>query len=163
MTKQKKLLMWLVILTGMFQMPTIAISAAVHTMSEVIFHVELVKVQSSLSLTGIVSPIVSFITAFLIRKDIATKRGVVIFGLGALGVTGVISAIAFQFEYFWCVAALSVAIGIATGCYVSTAISLVIDGFSVDERRKINGLHSVFVGIGGILISTIGGILVNYV
>ena len=163
MTRQKKMLMWLVILTGMFQMPTIAISAAVHTMSEVIFHVELVKVQSSLSLTGIISPIVSFITAFLIRKDIATKRGVVIFGLGALGVTGVIAAIAFQFEYFWCVAALSVAIGISTGCYVSTAISLVIDGFSVDERRKINGLHSVFVGIGGIMISTIGGILVNYV
>ena len=53
MTRQKKMLMWLVILTGMFQMPTIAISAAVHTMSEVIFHVELVKVQSSLSLTAV--------------------------------------------------------------------------------------------------------------
>ncbi|MBQ8831854.1 MAG: MFS transporter [Oscillospiraceae bacterium] len=163
MSKQKKMLMWLVILTGMFQMPSIAISAAVHTMSEVIFHVDLVKVQSSLSVTGIVSPIVSFISAFLIRKDIATKRGVVIFGLGALGVTGIISAFMFQHTFFWSIAALSVAIGIATGCYVSTAISLVIDGFSVDERRKINGLHSVFVGIGGILISTVGGLLVNYV
>lgn len=163
MTKQKKMLMWLVVLTGMFQMPSIAISAAVHTMSEVIFHVELVKVQSSLSLTGMISPIVSIISAFLIRKDIATKRGVVIFGLGALGVTGILAAFMFQQEMFWSVAALSVAIGISTGCYVSTAISLVIDGFSVDERRKINGMHSVFVGIGGILISTIGGLLVNYV
>ena len=163
MSKQKKMLMWLVILTGMFQMPSIAISAAVHTMSEVIFHVDLVKVQSSLSATGIVSPIVSFISAFLIRRDIVTKRGVVIFGLGALGVTGIIAAFLFQYEKFWTVAALSVAIGISTGCYVSTAISLVIDGFSVEDRRKINGLHSVFVGIGGILISTAGGLLVNYV
>ena len=155
--------MWLVILTGMFQMPSIAISAAVHTMSDVVFNVELVKVQSSLSMTGIISPIVSFISAFLIRKDIVTKRGVVIFGLGALGATGVISAILFQNAEFWNVAALSVAIGISTGCYVSTAISLVIDGYTVDERRKINGLHSVFVGVGGILISTVGGLLVNYV
>lgn len=161
MSKQKKLLMWLVILTGMLQMPSIAISAAVQTMAEVVFKVDLVKIQTSMSVTGIVSPIVSLISAFLIRKDIATKRGVVIFGLGVLGVTGVLSI--FIHRYFWSIAALAVALGISTGCYVSTAISLVIDGFSLEERRKINGLHSVFVGLGGILISLIGGLLVNLV
>ncbi len=158
MTKKKAFLMWVVALTGMLQMPSMGASAAVRTMVEV-FGKELVEVQTSMASSGIVLPIVSIIIAILIRKEIVSKRTVVIFGLGLLSFTGFLSI--FIHQWFWSIRLMAILQGIASGCYVSTAISLVIDDYTVDERRKINGMHSVFVGLGGILLCLIGGLLVN--
>lgn len=160
MSREKKLLMWFVALTGMFQMPTAAVSAAVNTIvTEVFPAYTLAQVQTSMSCTGIVSPIVSILMAWLIRQNVLTRRTVVIFGLGLLGMGGIL--IFFIKKWFWCLLALAILVGTASGCYVSTAISLIFGRFDVEERRKTTGMHSVFVGLGGVIFSAIGGVLVN--
>ena len=161
MSKEKKLVMWTVFVVSMMQMINMAIMPAVNQMKTVAFpDMSLSSIQTMLSLTGIVMPCVSLLSAMLIRHGVVTKKQVVVFGLFALGATGMLSLV--LHSSFWNLAILSATSGIASGCYLSTVISIMMDRFTKGERQNISGYQSVFVNIGAVLCGFFGGILASW-
>jgi MFS family permease len=49
--------------------------------------------------------------------------------------------------------------GTASGCYLSTIISVIMDQFEMGERQRIMGHQSIFVSVGAILCGFFGGLL----
>ena len=161
MSKQKKLVMWTVFLVSMVQMVNMAIMPAVNQIATVAFpELSLSSIQTVLSLTGIIMPCVSLLSALLIRHGYVTKKAVVVFGLFALGLTGVLSLL--LHTRFWHIALLSTTSGIASGCYLSTVISIMMDRFVMAERQNISGYQSVFVNTGAVLCGFFGGLLASW-
>ncbi|NLA85910.1 MAG: MFS transporter, partial [Clostridiales bacterium] len=110
-----------------------------------------------MALTGLVSPVISLLSAELIRRGILTKKSVVLTGLFTLSATGLL-ALVLHYE-LWHLGLLSVLTGIASGCYLSTILSIMVDRFTPQERQTVTGIQSVFVNTGGFLISVLGGLL----
>lgn len=158
MTKQKKRLMWTVWIVSLVQMISAATAPAMNVIKTSVFsQYPLSTIQAVLSLAGLVSPFVALFTAELIRRGLVTKKSVVLTGLFMLGATGLVSL--FLHTQLWHLGLLSVLTGVASGCYLSTVLSLMMDKFSSNERQTVTGLQSVFVNVGGFLISLIGGVL----
>ena len=142
-SKQKRSLALTLILIALIQMPTSAILPAVNKIyTEVFTDHTLSSIQTSMLLTGIMSPIAALLMAFLIRKGAVSKRAVIVFGLFLLGAVGVLAILLNR--NFWCLALLSALMGCAAGCYVSTATSVLVDCFEGDECRRIAGIQAIF-------------------
>ena len=158
--KQKRSLALTLILIALIQMPTSAILPAVNKIyTEVFTDHTLSSIQTSMLLTGIMSPISALLMAFLIRRGVISKRAVVVFGLFLLGFVGVLAILLNR--HFWCLALLSALMGCAAGCYVSTATSVLVDCFEGDECRRIAGIQAIFLGLGGAALSVSCGFLAN--
>ncbi len=160
MSKQKKLVMWTVFMVSMVQMVNMAIMPAVNQMTIAFPELSLSSIQTMLSLTGIVMPCASLLSALLIRHGFVTKKQVVVFGLFMLGFTGILVQV--LHAKFWHLAVLSTTSGIASGCYLSTVISIMMDRFDRTERQKLSGYQSVFVNTGAVLCGFFGGILASW-
>jgi MFS family permease len=161
LSKQKKLLMWTVWVVSLIQMLNTALSPAMNLMKTVVFsQYPLSTIQTVMSLSGLVSPFVALLSADLIRRGFVTKRSVVLTGLFTLGLTGLLSLILNR--ELWQVGILTVLAGISSGCYMSTVLSIIMDRFTPDERQMVTGVQSVFVNIGGFLISLLGGLLASW-
>ncbi len=159
-SKQKRSLALTLILIALIQMPTSAILPAVNKIyTEVFTDHTLSSIQTSMLLTGIMSPIAALLMAFLIRKGAVSKRAVIVFGLFLLGAVGVLAILLNR--NFWCLALLSALMGCAAGCYVSTATSVLVDCFEGDECRRIAGIQAIFLGLGGAALSISCGALAN--
>ncbi len=158
MSKEKKLVMWTVFMVSLLQMINMAIMPAVNRIATDAFpQFTLSSIQTVLSLTGIVMPCTSLLSALLLRPGLVTKKAVVIFGLFMLGFAGILSQL--LHSQFWHLAVLSTTSGIASGCYLSTVISIMMDRFDRTERQKISGYQSVFVNLGAVLCGFFGGLL----
>ena len=82
MSKEKKLVMWTVFMVSLLQMINMAIMPAVNRIATDAFpQFTLSSIQTVLSLTGIVMPCTSLLSALLLRHGLVTKKAVVIFGL----------------------------------------------------------------------------------
>jgi MFS family permease len=150
--------MWTVWVVSLIQMISASIAPAMNIIKTSVFsEVPLSTIQTVMMLTGLVSPMVSLLSAELIRRGAVTKKSVVLFGLFALGATGFLSL--GLHTRLWHLGLLSVLTGVASGCYLSTVLSIMVDRFSADERQVVTGVQSVFVNAGGFLISLLGGIL----
>ena len=159
-SKQKRSLALTLILIALIQMPTSAILPAVNKIyTDVFSDHTLSSIQTSMLLTGIMSPVSSLLMAFLIRRGVIGKRAVVSFGLFLLGAVGVLAMLLNR--HFWCLALLSALMGCAAGCYVSTATSVLVDCFEGDECRRIAGIQAIFLGIGGAALSVSCGALAD--
>ena len=159
-SKQKRSLALTLILIAFIQMPTSAILPAVNKIyTEVFTDHTLSSIQTSMLLTGIMSPISALLMAFLIRKGAISKRAVIVFGLFLLGAVGILAILLNR--HFWCLALLSALMGCAAGCYVSTSTSVLVDCFEGDECRRIAGIQAIFLGIGGAALSVSCGALAN--
>ncbi len=161
MTREKKRIMWTVLIVSLVQMIGSATAPAMNIIKTTVFaQYPLSKIQTVMALTGLISPVVSLISAELIRRGLVTKKSVVLTGLFTLGATGLLSIV--LHTQLWHLGLLSVLTGIASGCYLSTVLSIMLDKFTPGERQNVTGLQSVFVCFGGFLISIAGGVLAGW-
>lgn len=158
MTRQKKLLMWTVWAVSLLQMIGTAMAPAMNIIKTSVFaQYPLSQIQTVMAMTGLVSPAISLLSAELIRRGILTKKSVVLTGLFTLSATGFLALV--LHTQLWHIGLLSVLTGIASGCYLSTILSIMVDRFTSQERQIVTGIQSVFVNAGGFLISVLGGFL----
>ncbi len=81
MSKQKKLVMWTAFMASLMHMIGMAITPAINRIATTAFPQHpLASIQTALSLSGIVMPCVSLLTAILIRRGFLTKKDVVVIG-----------------------------------------------------------------------------------
>ncbi len=158
-SKNNAALKWTILIIALTQMPGLALSPATEQIRS-FFNRNLAEVQTAMSMTNFVSVVVSIIIAFLVNRSLITKKLSVVFGQFFLGFSAVI-ALLFHSQ-FWSVSLLSVTIGIATGCFVTSTFGLLFDNFERDERQKLAGYQTSFINIGGILMSLIGGLLASF-
>lgn len=153
--------MWTVWIVSLVQMINAALAPALNIIKTTVFtQYPLSTIQTVMMLAGLVSPFVALLSAELIRRGLVTKKSVVLTGLFTLGGTGLLSLI--LHTQLWHLGLLSVLTGVASGCYLSTLLSVMMDKFAPDERQVVTGLQSVFVNAGGFLITLIGGILASW-
>lgn len=156
--KNKKLLMWTILIIALVQMPGLALTPAINQIQTHAFPDKtLVQVQTALAWTNLVSPLMSIVAMFFINRGIFTKKGVVVAGLLILALTGLL-AIFLHTEY-WHVILLSVVLGIATGCFMTNAFGLLFDNFSDKERQTIAGYQTSCINLGGISMGLLGGVM----
>lgn len=153
--------MWSILMIALFQMPSVGITPAINKMyTEIFTDKPLATVQTVVSITGIMGPIVSLSWAFLIRRDFATKRFSVLFGVTSLSLAGLL-AICIH-NRLWHIAILSVLLGFGAASYVPNTTSILVDNFEGEIRRKITGRQTIFASLGGIFFCIIGGYIVNF-
>ena len=158
MTKQKKFLMWALLLVAAVQMPALALSPGINQIATTVFPDQsLATIQTTMQLPNLISPFLTIFFAFLIGKGKASKRFFIIAGLFVVGFTGALALV--WHTYFWQFAALSIILGIGLSGYISNATSLIIDNFTDDERQYISGYQTSFINGGGIIMSLCGGAL----
>ena len=159
MTKEKKLLMWSVLLIAMVQMPNLALSPSINVIYDTVFgrKWELGTIQTVMQLPNLISPFVTITTAYLIGKGWLSKKGIIVTGLFLVAATGLLSL--FCNTQFWHLILLSICLGLGLSGYLSTATSLIVDHFSTEERQAISGFQTSFINGGGVLMSLCGGLL----
>ena len=87
-TKQKKFLMWSLLLIAMVQMPSLALTPGINQIKTTVFADQsLSAIQTAMQLPNLISPIVTVTLAFLIGKGLLTKRTACIAGLFIVGFT----------------------------------------------------------------------------
>jgi MFS family permease len=129
---------------AMFQYPNIATSPAVHKIqSEVFTSVSLSTIQTVMAVSSITAPISSLLTSFLIRRGYMTKRFASIGGMAILGLVGVLTVI--YHRSLWFLGVLSGLMGWSGGMYVTSSLSILIDSFEGDQRRRVTGLQALAV------------------
>ena len=158
MTKQKKFLMWSLLLIAMVQMPTLALTPGINQIKTTVFAQQsLSAIQTAMQLPNLISPFATITLAFLIGKGILTKRTACIAGLFIVGFTGALAMVAHT--QFWHLCLLSVTLGLGISGYISNATSLICDNFTQQERQFISGYQTSFINGGGIIMSLCGGAL----
>ena len=159
--KQKKKLMWTILVVALIQMPGLALTPGINQIRTTAFsNYSLGLVQTALALSGLAQPAAAFCAAFLINKRFVTKKVVIIFGLILLAANGVL-AILLNTE-FWHLLLLSIVLGISTGCFISNMFGLLFDNFEPAERQSIAGYQSAVINAGGIMMSLMGGLLARF-
>jgi MFS family permease len=150
--------MWAVFMISMLQMPALAIMPSLNLMQTVAFpNHSLSEIQTVLALSSLVMPCVSLLSAAAVRRGLVTKKTLVVTGLFILGFVGILSL--FLHTSLWNLAVLSAVTGVATGCYITTTISIMMDQFDSGTRQKVLGLQAIFLNIGAILAGLFGGLL----
>lgn len=157
-TKEKTILMWSILLIAMVQMPSLALSPSINQIKTVVFpEISLSTIQTIMQLPNFISPFITILTAYLIGKGVLAKKTVIVSGLLLVAVTGALSLVCHS--QLWHYILLSACLGFGLSGYISTASSLIVDHFSVEERQKISGFQTSFINGGGILMSLCGGLL----
>jgi MFS family permease len=154
----KRAPMWTILLIATVQMPHLGLSSGMDSIKEH-FGLADATVQIAMSLPALLSTVAGFISAFLIRYRLISKKAATVGGVFLVGITGV-TAIVFH-ESFWQVYLYSILIGAGMGAYIPNAQSIAIDVFDEREFRIIAGLQSSFVNCGGIILSLLGGLLIS--
>ena len=159
MPKEKKLLMWSVLLIAMVQMPNLALSPSINVIYDTVFgrKWELGTVQTVMQLPNLISPFITITTAYIIGKGWISKKLVIVTGLFLVAATGVLSL--FCNNQFWHLVLLSICLGVGLSGYLSTATSLIVDHFNTEERQAISGFQTSFINGGGVIMSLCGGLL----
>ncbi len=157
--KNNGALKWTILIIALTQMPTLALSPATEQIRS-FFNRELAEVQTAMSMTNFVSVAVSVIIALLVNRAVITKKLSVVLGQIFLGLSSII-ALLFH-SRFWSVYVLSLTIGMATGCFVTSTFGLLFDNFDSDERQRLAGYQTSFINLGGIMMSLIGGLLASF-
>ena len=162
MTKNKKFLMWSILLIAAVQMPNLALSPGINQIQTTVFpDRSLSAIQTTMQLPNLISPFLTIFFAFLIGKGILTKRGAIIAGLFVVGFAGALAVVAHS--QYWQFALVSAVLGVGLSGYISNATSLIFDNFTDDERQYISGYQTSFINGGGIVMSLCGGALAGLV
>ena len=154
--KQKKALMWTLLMVALTNMPSLALSPATEQI-RTFFDIPLATVQTAMSFTNVIQIGVSLIAMYLINRGILTKKAAVVAGQSGFVLT-VIFVLLFH-KHFWSVWCLSSLIGCSTGLFVTNAFAIMFDMFTPDERQKIAGYQTSCINGGGIAMSLVGGAL----
>lgn len=162
MDGKKKFLMWTILLIAMVQMPNLALTPSINQIQTSVFtDRSLSTIQTTMQLPNLISPFVTIITALIIGKGWVSKKTFIVAGLFLVAATG---ALAFVFHTeFWHLCLLSCCLGLGLSGYISTASSLLVDHFTLEQRQVISGYQTSFVNGGGILMSLCGGLLATLI
>jgi MFS family permease len=159
--KNKKLLVITILCIALVQMPILALMPAIERMAGVFPGHSLSEIQTAVSLSNLVSMFSALLSAFLITKGVISKKTAVLTGLSMSVFVGL--AVLFLHTAFWHVIAFSVVLGLAIGFFIPTTMSILFDAFNDEERQKVTGYQTSFINIGGILMSTVGGVLASMI
>ena len=161
MDKQKKRLMWTILIVAFVQMPSLALTPGINQMRTNAFsNYSLGMVQTALAFASLTQPVAAFLSAFLVNRGLVTKKSVIIFGLCLLAVTGVTAIL--LHTAFWHLILLSIFLGASTGCFVSNMFGLIFDYFEPSERQFLTGYQSSVINAGGITMGLVGGLLATF-
>ena len=150
--------MWTILLIAMVQMPSLALTPSINQIHTQVFAgTKLSTIQTVMQIPNLISPVVTITTAWLIGKGVISKKTVIITGLFLVALTGFLSLVCHS--EFWHLCLLSCCLGLGLSGYISTASSLIVDHFSLEERQVISGYQTSFINGGGILMSLCGGLL----
>lgn len=156
--RERRLLMWTMLLIAIVQMPHIALMPAIDLIQSNVFPDKSVAtIQTVMSLPNLISIFSGVFSAFLISRGILSKKTVVLLGISLVGLTGVVAII--MHSQFWQLCSFSVVLGCGLGLYIPNTQSIMADSFPEDERQMLTGLQFAFVNVGGILMSVFGGML----
>ena len=157
--KKHTALKWTILLIALTQMPQLALTPATEQIRS-FFGRELAEVQTAMSMTSFISIFASILVAFLVNRAYITKKLSVIIGQLLMGLTALLASV--FHNQFWSVYCLSITIGLATGCFVTSTFGLMFDNFEPEERQRLTGYHTSFLNMGGIIMSLVGGLLAGY-
>ena len=161
MEKQKKKLMWTILIVALIQMPGLALTPGINQIRTTAFSdYSLGLVQTALAFSSLAQPASAFCAAFLINRRIVSKKAVIIFGLCLLAVNGLMATL--LNTEFWHLILLSIVLGVSTGCFISNMFGLMFDNFEHAERQAIAGYQSAVINAGGIIMGLMGGLLATY-
>lgn len=156
--KERKLLMWTVLLIALVQMPHIALMPAIDLIQSNVFTDKSVAtIQTVMSLPNLISIFSGIFSAFLISRGIMSKKAVVLLGVALVSLTGIVAII--MHSQFWQLCAFSIVLGCGLGLYIPNSQSIMADSFPESERQMLTGLQFAFLNVGGILMSVFGGML----
>jgi len=157
-----KALMWTILLIAMVQMPLAAIMPAIDLVATEVFPARsLQSVQTIMALPNVITVISGVAAAMLIRFGMTSKKFITVLGLALMGATGV-TAFFFNTE-FWHLGLLSVVLGIGLGMCLPNAQSIMFDNFDEKMRQFMSGMITVFLNVGGVVMSVLGGFLITVV
>jgi MFS family permease len=160
--KQKKRIMWTILIIAFIQMPGLALTPGINQMRTTAFPgVSLGMIQTALALAALAQPVVALSTALLVNRRVVTKKIIIIFGLCLLAVNGGL-ALMFNTEFGHLVM-LSIVLGVSTGCILPNMFGLLFDNFEPKERQSIAGYQSAIINAGGITMSLLGGLLATFI
>lgn len=159
--KNKKLLVITIMCIALIQMPILALMPAIERMAQIFPDRSLSEIQTSISLSNLISMFSALLSAVLITRGIVSKKTSVIIGLSMAICIGV--AVLFMHTAFWHVIAFSVVLGLAIGFFIPTTMSIMFDSFDDNERQKVTGYQTSFINIGGIIMSAVGGLLASMI
>jgi MFS family permease len=147
--------MWTMLIIALVQMPSLALSPAIHLIQTQAFPERtLAQVQTVMGMTNLFWPLTSAVVAFLINRGLVTKKGAVVFGLSSRSATGLYCDRAAR--AFWNLTVLSALLGISCGCFVTNAFGLLFDNFDDEMRQRVAGFQTSSINLGGILFSLAG-------
>ena len=157
-SKNNRVLMVTILIIALVQMPILALTPAYNLIQTTAFSDKtLAQIQTVMGMTNLVSPLTSIVVAFLINRGKATKKGAVVLGLLLLSLTGLLALL--QHTQYWNLFALSIFLGLSTGCFMTNAFGLMFDNFEDEFRQKVAGYQTSMINLGGILFSLVGGVL----
>lgn len=161
MQTNKKMLKWTILLIAMVQMPTLAVGTALSSLKIQFPAWSVTELQTALQSPNLISPFISLAIIVITAKvkKPALKKAIIIFGLLMLVAAAV--GMIFCHGQFYTLYLWGACIGIALGSFIPTTNSLLYDCFDARERRQITGFQTTFINGGGIIMSVLGGFLVN--
>lgn len=158
MSRDKKKIMWAILLIAVVQMPSLALSPGINQIRTVVFpDKSLALIQTAMQMPNFISPFITILMAYLISRAVVSKKAVIVSGLFLVGCTGILSL--FVHSQFWHLWLLNCCLGLGLSGFISAASSLIFDHFETDERRSISGYQTSFINGGGIMLSLCGGAL----
>ncbi len=159
MSRAHKLILLTFVGTSFLQMPQMGLSPAIEYIKNHVFPGRsLAEIQAAQTVLNIGVMAAALLAAFLIAKNVFSKKTVTVGGLFILGATGPLALVLHtQYWHLWL---LSACVGIGVGSFVSTMVSIVFDSFDEKECRLASGIQAAAVNIGGIFFSVAGGALV---
>ncbi|MCL1828628.1 MAG: MFS transporter, partial [Oscillospiraceae bacterium] len=164
MTKQygKKALMRTVFLISFLQMPQFAILPATNLIATEIFpEIALRTIQTVMSLPGIVAVFAGISSTVMIRCGFASKKGMTLFGLMMIALTGAVAAL--LHTRFWQLCLMNTLIGVGMGIFVPSLQSIMFDNFEEKTRQFISGVSFSCINGGGLIMSMTCGLLTTVI
>ncbi|MCE0493146.1 MFS transporter [Vibrio salinus] len=138
---------------SLFTMCSVAITPSIANIADTFPDIPSFAIQMLFSLPSLTSLVSALLVGKLaINKD---KRKLVLFGIALIMLGGLIPY--FLNNNFYFILFCSAFVGFGTGVITTLTPTLIAENFSGDERNATFGLMTVFVSIGAILFTVLGG------
>jgi MFS family permease len=156
--KDKRAVMWTILLIALIQMPHLALSAGINNIRE-FFGLPETTVQTAVALPNLIGTFAGVAVVVIARYRRMPKKAVAVCGVLLFGLTGIVAA--FFHSAFWQVYMFSVMLGVSFGAYIPNVQSIMMDTFNAHDVQVIAGAQSSFINAGGIIFSLLGGAVVS--
>ncbi|MCL2124635.1 MAG: hypothetical protein FWH33_01445 [Oscillospiraceae bacterium] len=156
--RNNEALLWSILGIAFVQMTHLAIVPGFDAAVLQVFAIDVRRALEVAALMPYICAILGGIVAVvLVRNDVASRRTIVLAGLGLAALSGV-SALLLNTRV-WHLFAMNSLLGFGIGLFVPVVQSLVFDCFDVNKRRVLCGMQFALSCFGCILLGIIAGVL----